>query len=210
MLQNPSSRRQALLAHNLGIWQGTFIRLDAHGEESERFPSHLAVTEQGGLIKADLTNQSSGQVRSMQFAEPPAEMQISPAGHWSSGPDRIGGWPWVSELCLVWGQQRRRIVVRCGAEKLESIVLITEGRPGENLPIAPQPLLSNPERQGSQLVFQLMLQQANEELSISIPETRIFGEAQQVGLSWHPEPTVGLELFRRYGASGQLSNFGLG
>lgn len=209
MIQNPSSRRQTLLAHNSGIWQGCFIRLDAHGQELERFVSHLAVTEQDGLIKAALTNQTSGLVRSMDFEEPPTEMQISPAGHWSLGPDRIGAWPWVSELCLVWGQQRRRIVVRCGAETLESIVLVVEGRPGETLPIANAPLLLTPERRDNELVFQAN-QPGLETLAIRTPATRQFGQAQQVSISWQPEAGVALELVRSYAASGLLLDCGIG
>ena len=97
----PFSRRATLLSHNAGLWEGCFIRLDRTGAELERFESHLSGSDQMGTIKAALTNRVSGQVRSMEFAEPPAEMQISPRGHWSLGADRMGPWPWVWELCLV-------------------------------------------------------------------------------------------------------------
>jgi hypothetical protein len=133
--------RSALLAFNAGLWEGSFIRLDGRGHEVERFDSHLEVSEAApgdrsdprqGEITAALTNRSSGQVRTMRFLEPPAEMQIDPlAGHWSLGPDRIGPWPWVSELALVHGDQRRRVVVRHGAEQLECLVVVVEGRPGQ-------------------------------------------------------------------------------
>ena len=109
---NPlADRRHQLLAHNAGIWEGAFVRLDATGQEQERFASHLLVEDSDGRIEASLTNCNSGELRRMAFREPPAEMQISPEGHWSLGPDRIGPWPWVSELCLVHGEQRRRAVV---------------------------------------------------------------------------------------------------
>jgi hypothetical protein len=105
---NPlADHRHQLLAHNAGIWEGAFVRLDATGQEQERFASHLLVEDKDGRIEASLTNRNSGDVRRMAFREPPAEMQISPQGHWSLGPDRIGPWPWVSELCLVHGEQRR-------------------------------------------------------------------------------------------------------
>ncbi|MCP9774394.1 hypothetical protein [Cyanobium sp. WAJ14-Wanaka] len=207
MIQDPSSRRQTLLAHNSGIWQGSFIRLDGRCQERERFTSHLLVTEQAGQIEAALTNRLTGSVRSMRFAEPPVEMQISPGGHWSLGPDRIGAWPWVSELCLVWGQQRRRIVLRCAAEKLESVVLVLEGRPGEMLPIPASPLNLTPTQLDGQLVIQA---DQSEHFKISFPAHRRFGEAQHVALLWEPEPGVALGLARHYGASGQLLSYGLG
>ena len=100
--------RSTLLIHNAGIWEGQFVRLDPGGREQSRFASHLSVLDTDGLIEASLTNRDSGEVRRMAFREPPAEMQISPQGHWSLGPDRIGPWPWVNELCLVHGDQHRR------------------------------------------------------------------------------------------------------
>ena len=54
-------------------------------------------------------------------------MQISPEGHWNLCPDRIGAWPWVSELCLVWSWRRRRAVIRHGSERLESLVVCKRG-----------------------------------------------------------------------------------
>ena len=65
------------------------FRLNPLGLEQERFASHLEVADREGTIHADLTNRSTNAVRSMQFVEPPAEMQISPEGHWSLGHDRI-------------------------------------------------------------------------------------------------------------------------
>ena len=87
-------RRTILLACDAGIWDGTFVRLagqaDGDAMEVERFASRLVVDERNGRVEADLTNLSSGTVRSMAFSEPPAEMQITAAGHWSLGPDPIG------------------------------------------------------------------------------------------------------------------------
>ena len=133
--------RATLLAHNAGLWEGYFLQLDgaADGEavERDRFPSRLLVEERAGVIHADLSNLASGSVRSMRFAEPPPEMQLHPDGHWSLGPDRIGAWPWVSELCLTLGDQRRRAVVRLEGERLISAVLVLEARPGLAVPLPP-------------------------------------------------------------------------
>ncbi len=123
--------RSALLTFNAGFWEGSFIRLDGRGHDVERFASQLEVREAApvngsglapGEITAAHTNRSSGYLRTMRFPEPPAEMQIDPlGGHWSQGPDRIGPWPWVSELAPVHGDHRRRVVVRHGAERLERL-----------------------------------------------------------------------------------------
>jgi hypothetical protein len=92
----------------------------------------------------------------MDFDEPPAEMQISPEGHWSLGRDRIGNgaWPWVSELCLVWDERRRRAVIRHGSERLESLVVVSEARPGmeEPIPSAPLQAFASPALPGPGLI----------------------------------------------------------
>ncbi|MFS6827361.1 hypothetical protein [Cyanobium sp. ATX-6F1] len=132
-------RRSVLLAHNAGVWEGCFIRLDGRGVESERFGTRLLVQESGGQIEAALTYLNTGKVATMGFAEPPDLMAISPEGHWSLGPDRTGPWFAVMELCLVDGERRRRVVVRHGAERLESVVVVVEARPGlaDPAPAAP-------------------------------------------------------------------------
>jgi hypothetical protein len=114
--------RERLMGPNGGRWDGTFIRCGADGQEQERFPTSLQVTDTGGAIEAALTYCHTGQVRSMRFQEPPPEMQIAPSGHWSLGPDRIGPWPWFAELCLVHGDRRRRVVLRHGSADLETFV----------------------------------------------------------------------------------------
>ena len=127
-------RRATLLAHNAGLWEGCFVRLEGQegGQalEVERFASRLLVEDRQGTVDASLTNLDSGSVRSMRFAEPPAQMQITAEGHWSLGPDRIGAWPWVCELCLTAGDRRRRAVVRLEGERLISLVVVVEARPG--------------------------------------------------------------------------------
>jgi hypothetical protein len=205
-MPEPFSRRHTLLSHNAGAWQGTFIRLDGSGREVERFPSSLQVEERGRLIVASLTNGKTGTVRSMEFEEPPAEMQISSAGNWSLGPDRIGPWPWVSELCLVHGDRRRRVVVRHSGDGIESVVLVSEGRPGcaDPAPLAPHsarpvPLSGN----GEQAVWVLEDTTTNR-VEVQLMARRSFGTAQSVQLRWQPAGSDWLEIRRGHAASGLL------
>ncbi|MEB3263586.1 MAG: DUF3598 family protein [Synechococcus sp.] len=208
-----SERRRWLLAANAGRWQGSFVRLDGEGREAGRFPHDLLVQElpeepvgtEPALIDACLTNTSAGTSRSMSFREPPAEMQISAEGHWSLGPDRIGAWSWVAELSLVWGDRRRRAVVRLTPERLESLVLVWEARPGREDPAPPAPVVlpapgrhQHPSGQGYSrwqvepgLWFEASWQQDGD-------------LTQQVALIWEPEPGCRLELQRRYGPYGLL------
>ena len=195
-------RRATLLAHNSGTWQGSFIRLDSRGHEVERFASLLQVNDDHGIVHADLTNRSTGNVRSMQFSEPPADMQISPEGHWSLGPDRIGPWSWVCELCLVWGQQRRRIVVRHHSSGLESLVLVCEGRPGAEPSPPAQPLIVIPSGQGSHQQCWTLEQQP--QVKATTMASRVTGQAESVTLQWQPEPGVELQLSRSYSEYGLL------
>lgn len=202
-MSEPFSRRDTLLAHNAGHWQGTFIRLDGQGREIERFPSSLLVEEQGPLIVASLTNSSTGNVRSMEFAEPPAEMQISPMGHWSLGPDRIGPWPWVSELCLVHGDRRRRVVVRHGSDGVESVVLVSEGRPGcaDGPPLAPHQ--ASVSCSGTQQLW-LLEDTPTNRVEVQVMGQRSFGVPESVSLRWQPTGAGTLDIHRRYAASGLL------
>lgn len=202
-------RRFTLLAHNGGTWEGSFVRFDRRGLELERFDSRLIVEDQAGTVVASLTNISSGQVRSMDFQEPPPEMQISPKGHWSLGPDRIGPWPWVSELCLVWGNRRRRAVIRHGTDQLESLVLVSEARPDHREPLAPAPLQAMIADQGSSstaatsngLIWTLPACLA---VTVQAMAQRGQGRSEEVVLSWQPEPQINLEIRRRYGPHGLL------
>lgn len=196
-------RRDTLLTHNAGIWQGSFIRLDGNGREIERFGSRLEVADRDGTIHADLTNCTTGKVRSMQFAEPPAEMQISPEGHWSLGPDRIGPWPWVCELCLVWGEQRRRIVVRHHSSGLESLVLVTEGRPGSESQPPAAPLLLIPSNAGSHQQRWALEDQPAAVWAITMA-SRPTSQPEMVSLHWQPEPGIELSLERCYSEHGLL------
>ena len=200
-------RREILLTHNSGDWHGCFICCDCHGLERERFKSQLSVQDQGGKVVAALTNISTGQVRSMDFDEPPAEMQISPEGHWSLGPDRIGAWPWVSELCLVWGERRRRAVIRHGSERLESLVVVSEARSGLEEPLPPAPLqaLASPAPTGPGLIWSLP---AALGITLQTADRRQSGVSEEVGLCWEAEPGIHLEMEirRRYSAYGALES----
>jgi len=188
--------RSTLLTHNAGVWEGTFVRLEGQpgGEavEAERFASRLLVEDRDGMVEASLTNLSSGNVRSMRFAEPPAEMQITAAGHWSLGPDRIGAWPWVCELCLVAGERRRRAVVRLEGERLISLVLVIEARPGRSdpPPIAPLRLPA--------------IRQADGWLWRPSPDLEVRTAAGWVELTWQSPPGHSCRLRRAYGEHGLL------
>ncbi|MEI8251074.1 MAG: hypothetical protein WCF98_07880 [Synechococcus sp. ELA057] len=186
--------RATLLARNAGLWDGHFLQLDgaADGEavERDRFPSRLLVEERQGLINADLTNLTSGVVRSMRFADPPPEMQIHPDGHWSLGPDRIGAWPWVSELCLTLGDRRRRAVVRLEGERLISAVLVLEARPGVEVPLPPPLRLPR-------------LQEAGCWLWRS-DDLELRAAAGWVELQWQHQPDDSVRLRRAYSPYGVL------
>jgi len=203
----PFSRRDTLLAYNAGIWEGSFIRLNGAGLEKERFASHLVVEETDGVIEAALTNLSAGTVRAMRFEEPPVEMQIRAQGHWSLGPDRVGPWPWVSELCLVWGDQRRRAVIRHNSSGLESLVLVIEGRPqlspaALDVPPAPLQLRSSPL---GPLPLGPQQRWSWGNLDVITQATRPAGPSMEaVALRWQPAEGIELEIERRYGPSGLL------
>ena len=188
--------RATLLAHNAGLWEGTFIRLEgqADGEavEVERFASRLVVEDRSGTVEADLTNLTSGAVRSMRFAEPPAEMQITSEGHWSLGPDRIGAWPWVCELCLAGGERRRRVVVRLEGERLISLVVVIEARPGISDPPPAPPWRLPPLRQAGGLLWR------------PAPDLEVRVCSGAVELAWQVQSGRLLRLRRRYSEYGLL------
>lgn len=113
----------------------------------------------------------------MRFQEPPVKMQIDPLrGHWSLGPDRIGPWTWISELALVHGDQRRRVVVRHGAERLESLVVVVEGRPGQKLALPAAPLVLEPIPEGEG-IDAVVRRSPEPGLVISTMAERRFGSA---------------------------------
>jgi len=203
-----ASRRATLLAHNAGTWEGWFVRCDGRGRELERFASLLTVQDQQGTIEAALTNRSSGSVRRMAFQQPPAEMQIDPRGHWSLGPDRIGAWPWVCELCLVVGPRRRRVVVRHGSEGLESLVLVWEARPGVVDPPPAAPLILSSRPLASEAAAVRLVWQPDPRLELETMAGPRGVGAEQVLLRWDPEGTAVQTLRRAYGSYGALIPLG--
>lgn len=90
--------RQRLLEANGSCWEGLFHRLGPDGRKIERFLTRLRVSDEDGTIEAALTYLNTGRTVPMRFSEPPPAMQISDAGHWSLGMDRMGPWPWIAEL----------------------------------------------------------------------------------------------------------------
>jgi len=190
-------RRATLLAQNAGLWEGTFIRLEgqADGEavEAERFASRLLVEDRAGTVEADLTNLTSGSVRSMRFTEPPAEMQITAEGHWSLGPDRIGAWPWVCELCLAGGDRRRRVVVRLEGERLISLVVVIEARPGVGDLPSPGPWRLPALRQAGGLLWR------------PAPDLEVLAGPGLVELLWKPQSGRRCRLARAYTEHGLLA-----
>lgn len=215
-LPRGSQRRTTLLQHNAGLWQGTFIRLDGQGHELDRFASHLEVqelitgTEDQDLpeIEAALTNGSTGAVRTMRFREPPSEMQISADGHWSLGPSRIGPWTWVSELCVVLGDRRRRVVIELAAEGLSSLVYVNEGRPGRQDPVPPAPLrLPPPTTVWQANGVSLLRWQPEADVQIDIPLQRQPDQPQLVALQWQPAWAChGARIERRHDRYGLLES----
>ncbi|MFM7676358.1 MAG: hypothetical protein ACKO5F_12430 [Synechococcus sp.] len=208
-----SERRRWLLAANAGRWQGSFVRLDGEGREAGRFPHDLLVQElpqepveaEPPVIEACLTNASAGTSRAMSFREPPAEMQISAEGHWSLGPDRIGAWSWVAELSLVWGERRRRAVVRLTPERLESLVLVWEARPGREDPAPAAPVaLPAPSRQQLPSGHSFSRWSVEPGLWFAATWQQDGDLTQQVALIWEPEAGRRLKLQRRYGPYGLL------
>lgn len=189
-------RRATLLAHNAGIWEGSFVRLegrpDGEAVEVERFASHLVVEDRDGTVDASLTNLTSGSVRSMRFSEPPPEMQITAEGHWSLGPDRIGAWPWVSELCLAAGSRRRRAVVRLEGDRLISLVVVIEARPGIAEAPAPPPWRLPAIRQAEGWRWR------------AADDLEVCAAPGWLELAWQPQPGQLLRLRRSYSEYGLL------
>ena len=188
--------RATLLARNAGVWEGTFVRLagqaDGEAVEVERFASRLVVEDRDGTVDASLTNLTSASVRSMRFAEPPAEMQITAEGHWSLGPDRIGVWPWVCELCLAGGERRRRAVVRLEGERLIALVVVIEARPGIGDPPPPPPWRLPAIRQAEGLLWR------------PAPDLEVRVASGWVELAWQQPAGETLRLRRSYSEYGLL------
>ena len=128
----------------------------------------------------------------LRFAEPPAEMQISPEGHWSLGPERIGAWPWVAELCLAGGERRRRAVVRLEGERLISLVVVVEARPGVDETPSPPSWRLPAIRQAEGLLWR------------PAADLEVRAAAGSVELAWRQPAGETLRLRRAYSQYGLL------
>ena len=194
------NRRQTLLTFNSGIWQGCFVHLDHNGVEQKRFSTSLDVTDTAGVIQASLTNLHTGRCQSMSFRELPVEMQLTETGDWSLGPARVGPLPWVTELCVVTGEERRRLIASHGVKAVERIVYVRESRlPQGVVPIA-QPLDVSIKPRGSLQIWQV---DGDVELLVD-PKPRGSQEGALCGLRWH-HPREGIQqVVRRYSPGGTL------
>ncbi|AFY28609.1 DUF3598 family protein [Cyanobium gracile] len=201
----PSSAppRQRLLEVNGGCWEGLFHRLGPDGREIERFPTRLRVSDEDGTIEAALTYLNSGRTVPMRFREPPAAMQISDAGHWSLGMDRMGPWPWIAELCVVHGERRRRVVLRHGVERLESFTYAREWRPGTGdggpatLLVAEIETIASGEASGSRW-------RLDDDVEVVIAPAPGQPGPVRVTLAWHPAGACPCRIERRYTPYGLL------
>jgi hypothetical protein len=195
--------RQRLLEANGGCWEGLFHRLGPDGREIERFSTRLQVSDEDGTIEAALTYLNSDRVVPMRFSEPPAAMQISDAGHWSLGMDRMGPWPWVAELCVVHGERRRRVVLRHGVERLESFTYAREWRPGTDDGGPDTPLVAVVESIGSEDAGGRRWRLDDGVEVIITPAPDEAGPVR-VTLSWQPSGGPPCRIERRYTPYGLL------
>ena len=184
--------RRALLEHNSGVWNGLFVRLDPTGVEQTRFATVLRVQEEADQVVAVLTDCTTGQVRTMRFAELPAAMQVDANGHWTLGPDPFTPWNWTHELCLVHGQQRRRLIVRGNAAGLQSVVVVQEARAGVQLMDPATPLNCSIATHGSRQSWSLQ------------PDVRMVLDERSCSLQWLQSSGNWLNITRHYGVDGTL------
>ena len=201
MTFNSHDHRSALVTHNTGLWEGFFLRLDATGVEQERLSTLLEVKETRGIIQTCLTYQNSGQQQSVNFKSLPTSMQVSDQGHWSTGPEFITPWNWVSELCVVNPQQRRRMIVCHGATGLDRIIYVVEARTGSQLPHPDSPLNCQSRPFGSLIIWQPEL---GVELIID-PRNREQGDATGCGIRWIDQNGNKLQILRQYNNAGLLT-----
>ena len=200
--------RQRLLEAYGGCWEGLFHRLGPDGREIERFPTRLRVSDEDGTIEAAHTYLNTGRTVPMRFSEPPAAMQISAAGHWSLGMDRMGPWPWIAELCVVHGERRRRVVLRHGLEKLESFTDAREWRPGTGDGAPDSPLVAVIESIGSESIAWGKAGGRRWHLDDDVEVVLAPAPGQPgpvwVTLSWQPAGGAPCRIERRYSPYGLL------
>ena len=193
--------RDSLLLHNSGFWQGCFVRLDHTGKEQERFPTALVVKEAEGFIQTCLTYKQSGRQQSMNFSSLPSSMQVTQTGDWSTGPSYITPWNWVAELCVVNQQQRRRMIVRHGANGLDRVIYVVEAKQGTVQPELSQPLHCQSISFGSLLSWS---PEPGVELFLD-PRDRQQGDLTGCGIRWCDHNEITHQILRQYDATGVLT-----
>lgn len=193
-------QRARLIEANCGEWESIFVHIGSNRKEVERFPCHLSVTEESGLIEARLTYLQTGKITSSAFRDLPESMHIQAGGHWSLGPQFLTHEFWTTEFCLCGPRERRRAVVRQRRDCLESIVVIVEWRTGHAHP----PLLQGgagslylEETRGDVIsTFAVM----GEGLSLGLGLT-ISNTLEEQSTTWHWDSA---SISRRYGPDRQL------
>ncbi len=193
--------RNTLLLHNSGIWQGCFVRFDNSGKEQERFFTSLDVKEAEGVIQTCLTYKESGRQQSMNFTSLPPSMQVTQAGHWSTGPNFITPWNWVAELCVGNQQQRRRMIVRHGVSGLDRVIYVVEAKQGTVQPDPSQPLHCQSTSFGSLVIWS---PEPGVELFLD-PRDRQQGDLTGCGIRWCDRNGITHQILRQYNTSGALS-----
>jgi hypothetical protein len=193
--------RDSLLLHNSGFWQGCFVRLDHTGKEQERFPTSLDVKEAEGFIQTCLTYKQSGRQQSMNFGSLPSSMQVTQTGHWSTGPSFITPWNWVAELCVVNQQQRRRMIVRHGANGLDRVIYVVEAKQGTVQPELSQPLDCQSTSFGQLLIWS---PEPGVELFLD-PRDRQQGDLTGCGIRWCDHNKITHQILRQYDRAGALT-----
>ena len=193
-------RKIRLINANCGSWESIFVRIGSSRDESERFPCHLSVIEDNGLIEAQLTYKQSGKIARSAFREIPDSMQIEAGGHWSLGPQFLTQEFWTTEFCLCRPHERRRAIVRQSRNWLESIVVIVEWRTGHDhtdLLLDPQhPIYLNEFSSENTSTFEVM----SESVSLGL-ELTIFNTPKQQATTWTWDSS---SITRLYGTDNQL------
>ena len=192
--------RSSLLLHNVGCWEGLFVRLDAAGKEQDRFATSLEVKEVDGVIKTCLTYAQSGRQQSMNFSSIPSSMQVNKHGHWSTGPEFITPWSWVAEFCLVNQFQRRRMIVRHGVNGLDRVIYVVEARAGQEIPQSVQPICCQSRSFGSLLIWE---PEPGVELYLD-PRDRQQGDITGCGICWSDQNGIMHKILRQYNSDGVL------
>ena len=195
-----TQRKTRLINANCGKWESIFIRIGSSREECERFPCNLSVSEDNGLIEAQLTYQQSGKIARSAFREIPESMQIEAAGHWSLGPQFLTQEFWTTEFCICRPHERRRAIVRQRRNWLESMVVIVEWRAGHDHAAfsgdLPRPIYLSESSGETTSTFEVMA----DGVSLGL-ELTLFNTHKQQATTWTWDSA---SITRLYGIDNQL------